>query len=62
MDESAAMPVAMVGATGSLEVDAGVADAVLESGVEKPVVLEDQAALPKTLEGMVGHAVWPPSP
>ena len=35
---------------------------MLEYGAEKPVVLEEQAALPKTSEGMVGHAVRPPSP
>ena len=28
-----------------------------ESGAEKSVVLEEQAAFPKTSEGMVGHVV-----
>jgi len=61
-DESTATPGATAGAAGSLEVDAGVADAVPEPVAEKPVVLEEQVALPKMSEGMVGHAVWPPSP
>ena len=33
-----------------------------ESGAEKPVVLEEQKALPEALEGMVGRVVRPPSP
>ena len=61
-DEPAAMPGAMAGATGSLEVEARVADAVLEFGVEKSVVPEEQTTLPKASEGMVGHAVQPSSP
>ena len=62
VDKSAAMPGAMAGATGFSKVDAGVVDAVPESGAEKPVVLEEQAALLETLEGVVGHAVWQLSP
>ena len=42
--------------------DAGVADAMLESGAEKPMVPEELTALPEASEGMVGHAVHPPSP
>ena len=41
VDEPAAVPGAMAGAAGSLEVDAGVVDVTPESGVEKPVVLEE---------------------
>ena len=61
-DESAAMPGATAGATGSLKVDARVDDSTLESGVEEPVVPEEQRSLPETSEGVVGHAVWPLSP
>ena len=39
-DEPAAVPEATARATGSSEAEAGVADAVPESGVEKPVVPE----------------------
>ena len=42
--------------------DAGVADATLESAVDEPVLLKEQMVLPQVLEGMVGHAVRPPSP
>ena len=42
--------------------DASVADVVPKSRAEKPEVLEEQAALPEALEGVVGHAVWQPSP
>jgi len=45
-DESAAVPRATAGAAGSSEVGDGVANTTLESGVEKPVVLEEQTALP----------------
>ena len=61
-DESAVVLGATVGAAGSLEADAGVADAASESGVEKPVVPEEQAAFPETSEGMVGHVVRSLSP
>ena len=47
---------------GSSEVDAGVTNIMLESTADKPVVPEEQMALPLVSEGMVGHAVWPPSP
>ena len=46
VDELAAVPGATAGADGSSEAEAGVADAVLESRVEKPVVLEEQTVLP----------------
>ena len=62
VDESAVMPKATARAVGSSEADAGVANAALESGMEKPVVPEEQAAFQKTPEGVVGHAVRPPSP
>ena len=62
VDEPAAVPRAMAGAAGSLEAEVGVADAVSESRVEKSVVPEEQTALPKASDGMVGHAVWPPNP
>ncbi|XP_066392294.1 uncharacterized protein [Miscanthus floridulus] len=55
--ESAAVPGATTGATGSLEADAGVTDTALESRVEKPEVLEEQMALPEALEGMRGNEV-----
>ena len=60
-DESAATLGAMAGVTGSLEAEAGVADVMPKSRAERLVVPEEQAALPKTSEGVVGHAVWPPS-
>ena len=41
VDELAAVPGAMAGATGSLEAVAGVVDVTPESGVEKPVVPEE---------------------
>ena len=46
VDKSMAMPRATAGATGSLEVDARVADAAPESGAEKPMVPEEQATFP----------------
>jgi len=60
--EPAALPRATMGAIGSLEVDARVADTAPESRAKKPVVPKEQAVLPKASEGMVGHAVWPSSP
>ena len=62
VDESAAMPGAAVRATRSSKAEAGAANAMLESGAERPVVPEEQAALPKMLEGMVGRTMRPPSP
>ena len=47
VDEPAVVLGAMVGAAGSLEAEVGVADATPESGAEKPVVLEEQMALPE---------------
>ena len=40
-DKPAAVPGEMAGATGPLEVEAGVANAMPETRVEKPVVLEE---------------------
>ena len=50
------------GAAGSSEAKTGVADAAPESRAEKPVLPEEQTALLKASEGVVGHAVRPPSP
>ena len=61
-DESAMVPRAMAEATRSSEVEAGVTNAVPEARVEKPIVPEEQTALPKASKGMVGHTVWPWSP
>ena len=43
-------------------VEAGATDAAPESRAEKPVVPEEQTALPEASEGVVGHAVRPSSP
>ena len=48
VDESAATPGATAGATGSSEAEARVIDAASESGAERSMVPEEQAALPKT--------------
>ena len=61
-NESAATPGATARATGSSEAEARAADVVPESKVERPMVPEEPAALPKTSEGMVGCSVRPPSP
>ena len=61
-DESAAVPRAVVGAAGSLEVDARVANAAPESATGKLMVPEEQTMLPESSGGMVGHVVRPPSP
>lgn len=61
-DESATVPGVTAGATGSSEADVGVADATPKPRAEKPVEPEEQAALPETSEGVVGHAMRPPSP
>jgi len=58
----ATVPRTTAGATKSLKAEARVANAVLESRAEKPVVLEEQTALPKASEGAVGRAMRPPSP
>jgi len=62
VDDPTAVPGEMAGAVGSSKADAGVANAMPESGAEKSVEPEEQAACPKTSEGVVGHAVRPPSP
>ena len=61
-DEPVVVPGATARATGSLEVEAGVADTMSESRAEKPVVPEEQTALPEASKGMVGQAVRPSSP
>ena len=61
-DEPAAVPEATAGATGSLEADAGVVDAALESGADKPVEPKEQVALPEMSKGVVGCAMQPPRP
>ena len=62
VDKPVAVPGSTAGAAVSSEVEAGVANAMPESGAEKSVEPEEQAACPKTSEGVVGHAVRPPSP
>ena len=52
----------MVETAGSSGAEAGVAGGASESGAKKLVVPEEQTTLPKASKGMVGHAVWPPSP
>ena len=61
-DGSAAVPEATTGAAGTLGAEAGVADTALEARAKKPVVPEEQMALPKASKGMVGPAVWLWSP
>ena len=61
-DEPAAVPEATAGAIGSLEADAGVVDAALESGADKPVEPKEQVALPEMSKGVVGCAMQPPRP
>ena len=62
MDGSTTVPEATTGTTGSLGVEAGVSGNVLESGAVKPVVPEEQMALPEASRGMVGADVqaWSP--
>ena len=62
VDEPAAVPGATVGAAVSSEAEAGVADVAPGSGAEEPVVPEEKTTLLEASEGMVGHAVRPPSP
>ena len=61
-DESTAMPRATTKAAEASEVDVGVADATSESRAEKPMVLEEPTVLLEVSEGVVGHAIQPPSP
>ena len=44
------------------EVGVGDADAVLESGAQRPAVSEEQAACLEIPQGVVGRSVWTPSP
>ena len=62
VDGSAVVPGATAVAAESSEVTARVADATSESAADKPVAPEEQTALPEASEGVVGHAVRPPSP
>ena len=55
------VPGAATGATRSLEAEARVVDVAPESRAKKLVVPEEQTVLPKATEGVVRHAVWPPS-
>ena len=61
-DGSMSVPGATAEAAGSSGAEAGVADAALESKAEKPMVPEEQTTLPEVSEGVVGHAMQPPSP
>ena len=61
-DEPVVVPGATARATGSLEVEAGVANTMSESRAEKSVVPEEQTVLPKASKGVVRLAVRPPSP
>ena len=47
---------------GSSGAEARAADAVLAFGVEGPTVPAEQTALPEASEGVVRHAIRPPSP
>ena len=61
-DGSAVKPAIMAETAESSEVAAGVANATLESGTEKPAVPGEQTTLLEVSGGMVEHAVWPLSP
>ena len=61
-DGPAVVPGATVKATGSSIAEARVSRATPESRMEKPTVPGEQTVLPEVSEGMVGHAVRPPSP
>ena len=61
-DGSAAALEATVGTAGSSGAKARVADVAPESRAERPAVPEEQTALPEASEGVVGHAIRPPSP
>ena len=60
-DGSVAAPKAAMGTARSSRAEAGVPDVTPESGVQKPLVPEEQTTLPGASEGMVGHAIRPPS-
>ncbi|XP_066323408.1 uncharacterized protein [Miscanthus floridulus] len=62
VDKPVAVPGPTAGAVGSSEAEARAIDATLESRAEKPVVLEEQTTLAKSLKGMVRHTVLPLSP
>ena len=62
VDGSARAPEAMAGTVESSGVEARVADITSKSGAEKPTVPEEQTTLPEASMGVVGHAIWPPSP
>jgi len=62
VDGSATLPGATTEAVGALEAGARATNVAPESGAGRPVVLEEQVALLETLEGVVGIAIWPPSP
>ena len=62
VDGLATMPGATTEAAGASEADAGVVDTASESRAENPVVAEEPTVLPEASEGMVGHAMRPPSP
>ena len=61
-DGSAIVPGATVEATRSSGAKAGVVDTALESEAEKLMVSKQQTMPPEASEGVVGHAVQPPSP
>ena len=61
-DGSAAAPEATAGTTGSSRAEARVAGVTPESRAEKPTVPEEQTTPPEVSEGVVGHAIQPPSP
>jgi len=61
-DGSMTVPRAMAETAGSLGAEAGAVDAMPVFRTEGPAVPEEQAALPKASEGMVGHAIQRPSP
>ena len=52
----------MARAAKPLETEMGAAKATPKSRAKRPVVLDEQAALPESLEGVVRHAVRSPSP
>ena len=62
VDGSAILPRVMAEAVGSSRAEARVSHAAPESGTEKPMVPGDKMTLPKVSEGVVEHAVRPPSP
>jgi len=61
-NRSATVPEAMVETTESSGTEAGAVDAVPVFGTERHAAPKEQAALPEASEGVVKHAVRPPSP